>query len=196
MNTDGSLADYLAVDSISDTTDLLWLRQQAEAVKSSGQKGMEIGTIVHGILEEWLRARKEDEEIFLQGEGVRIDQALKIVEWLDMHECEVEEVEVSIYHPDLLYGGQIDCIAKRGNSLLILDWKSGKGIYNSMAIQLAGYAMAYEKITGQTINEAWVLRSAVDTTFEAKKVKNLEIAKTMFMNLQACKEINNQIEWE
>ena len=90
-----------------------------------------------------------------------------------MHECESEDLEVNVYHPHLLYGGQVDCVARRGDSLLLLDWKSGKGIYDSYAGQLGGYVMAYETMTGERVDEAWVLRSDVEVNFEAKKVADL-----------------------
>jgi hypothetical protein len=188
LESNGALADYLSVDSISDTTDLLWLRQQAEKVKSSSQKGLETGTEVHRILDEWLTAKKNGEEPFLQADPSHITQAKKIIDWLDMHECEIQDVEVNVYHPELLYAGQVDCIARRGNSLLLLDWKSGRGIYNSYAGQIGGYIMCYEAMTGERINEGWILRSDVDGNFEAKQVEDLQIAKAFFVNMQATKQ--------
>ena len=196
LQPNGAITDYLSVDGLIDKTDLLRLRQQAEAVKSSSQKGLATGTEVHRILDEWLTAKKDGEEPLLQAEKSHIEQARKIVEWLDMHECEIEEAEVNVYHPELLYGGQVDCIARRGNSVLLLDWKSGRGIYNSYAAQLGGYVMAYEAMTGEQVSEAWVLRSDVDGNFEAKQVADLEVAKMLFVNLQVCKETFERIAWE
>ena len=192
----GFAEDMESDDWRGDTSDLLWLRQQAEQVKSSSQKGLATGTEVHRILDEWLTDKKEGVEPFLQGEKSHIEQARKIVEWLDMHECEIEEAEVNVFHPELLYGGQVDCIARRGNSVLLLDWKSGRGIYNSYAAQLGGYVMAYEAMTGEQVSEAWVLRSDVDGNFEAKQVADLEVAKMLFVNLQVCKETFERIAWE
>lgn len=196
LETDGALASCLEVGSISDATDLLWLRQQAEKFKSSSQKGLETGTQVHRILDEWLTAKKDGEEPWFQGEKAHIDQARKIVDWLDMHECEIEDLEVNVYHPHLLYGGQVDCVARRGDSLLLLDWKSGKGIYDSYAGQLGGYVMAYETMTGERVDEAWVLRSDVEGNFEAKKVADLLIAKAFFVNMQIAKQTFETIQWE
>ena len=196
LKPDGMLLGFTDDTVLGDINDLLWLRQQAEQVKSSSQKGLATGTEVHRILDEWLTAKKDGDDPFVQAEKSHIDQARKIVEWLDMHECEIEEAEVSVYHPELLYGGQVDCIARRGNSVLLLDWKSGRGIYNSYAAQLGGYVMAYEAMTGERVSEAWVLRSDVDGNFEAKQVADIEVAKMLFRNLQACKETFEQIAWE
>ena len=192
----GFAEDMESNDWRGDTSDMLWLRQQAEKVKSSSQKGLETGTEVHRILNEWLTAKKDGDDPFLQAEKSHIEQARKIIEWLDMHECEILDVEVNVYHPELLYGGQVDCIARRGNSLLLVDHKSGRGIYNSYAGQLGGYVMAYEAMTGERVDEGWVLRSDVDGNFEAKQVSDLQIAKSFFVNMQVTKQTFEALNWE
>ena len=125
-----------------------------------------------------------------------IEPARRIVDWLDMHECDILETEVQIYHPTMLYGGQIDCVARRGESLLILDWKSGKGIYNDAAAQIGGYAMAYEALTGERVDEGWVLQSTPDNVFAAYRIPDLYLAKSLFVNLQVVKDLWDQIDWE
>jgi len=192
----GFAEDMESNDWRGDTSDMLWLRQQAEKVKSSSQKGLETGTEVHRILDEWLTAKKDGDDPFLQAEKSHIEQARKIIDWLDMHECEILDVEVNVYHPELLYGGQVDCIARRGNSLLLVDHKSGRGIYNSYAGQLGGYVMAYEAMTGERVDEGWVLRSDVDGNFEAKQVSDLQIAKSFFVNMQVTKQTFEALNWE
>ena len=179
-----------------DARDLLALRQQAEAIKTPSQIGMEIGNKVHGMLKEWLQARIDGVDAFITIDPQIRDQAAAIVNWLDQHECEILDVEVNVFHPEGLYGGQVDCIARRGNSLLVLDWKSGKGIYKDYAAQVAAYIMAYEAMTGLTVSEGWVLRSGVDGSFEAQKIADLAAAKRLFVNLQTTKESWDAITWE
>jgi hypothetical protein len=170
------------------------LRQDAEAIKTPSQVGMAVGTEVHSMLQDWLQARMDGTEVFLSGD--HIEQARRIVDWLDQHECEILDVEVNLYHPVMLYGGQVDCIARRGNSLLVLDWKSGKGVYKDYAAQVAAYAMAYQSMTGERVDEGWVLRSGVDGSFEALKIADLGAAKLLFMHLMTTKESWDTIEWE
>ena len=153
---------------ITDVEKLAALRQEAEAIKTPSQTGMAIGTQVHAMLQEWLQARIDGVEPYIVASPDIRDQAAQVVNWLDQHECVVLDVEVDVYHPTLLYGGQVDCIARRGNSLLVLDWKSGKGIYKDYAAQVAAYAMAYEAMTGETVDEGWVIRSGVDGSFAAQ----------------------------
>ena len=178
----------------SRTRPAIQLRKEAEAIKTPSQVGMAVGTEVHSMLQDWLQSKIDGTEVFLSGD--HIEQARRIVTWLDQHECEILDVEVNVFHPMLLYGGQVDCIARRGNSLMVLDWKSGKGIYKDYAAQVAAYAMAYECMTGEVVNEGWVLRSGVDGSFEAQKIADLDVAKMLFINLHTTKATWDVIQWE
>ena len=176
-----------------------YFRSQFEAIPNPGDIARDFGVGMHSTLEEWLRAKAAGEEPFLDYEvhAPYIESAKKVVEWLDKHEVEeILDVEVNIYHPSLLYGGQVDCVARRGNSVLLLDWKSGKGIYKDAAVQIAAYAMAYEVLTGETVNEGWVVRSGRTGEFEAKRVVDLDLAKQTFLHLQAVREGWDEIQWE
>ena len=173
---------------------LLALRKEAEAIKTPSQVGMAVGTEVHSMLQDWLQSKIDGTEVFLSGD--HIEQARRIVTWLDQHECEIVDVEVNVFHPTMLYGGQVDCVARRGNRLMVLDWKSGKGIYKDYAAQVAAYAMAYQCMTGEVVNEGWVLRRGVDGSFEAQKIADLDVAKMLFINLHTTKATWDTIQWE
>jgi len=170
-------------------------RHLAEEVPTPGEVARVAGTQIHTNVDDWLKAKMSDTEPFLTHDEY-VEPARKIVEWLDKHECEILETEVQIYHPTMLYGGQIDCVARRGGSLLILDWKSGKGVYNNAAAQIGGYAMAYEMLTGERVDEGWILQSTPDNVFAAYKIPDLYLATALFCNFQTSKELWDQIVWE
>ena len=194
LTDDGWMADFVRSGDKPNEYEVLRYRQEVEEIKTPSQVGMAVGNEIHTMLQEWLQSKIDGTDVFLDGN--RIEQARRIVDWLDHHECEIEDVEVNVYHPVMLYGGQVDCIAHRGNSLLVLDWKSGKGIYKDYAAQVAAYAMAYEHMTGTKVDEGWVLRSGVDGAFEARKIADLGTAKILFMNLMTTKETWDATEWE
>ena len=185
--------DFLRSTSQGNREDIVRYRQEVEEIPTPGDVAREWGTGVHATLEEWLRAKQDGEMPFLEGEYIAAAQP--IVEWLDKHECEIMDVEVKVYHPTLLYGGTVDCIARRGGVPIVLDWKSGRAIYKDAAAQVAGYALVYEVMTGERVDEAWVLRSGKDG-FEAKRVKNLDVAKWLFVNLHSARENWDSVEWE
>ena len=57
------------------------------------------------------------------------------------------EVERPVWHPQFLYAGTIDLIGRRGNELIVLDWKRSKALYRSNMAQVVAYAMALSATT-------------------------------------------------
>ena len=51
-------------------------------------------------------------------------------------------------------------------------------------------------MTGERVDEGWVLRSDVDGNFEAKQVSDLQIAKSFFVNMQVTKQTFEALNWE
>ena len=107
----------------------------------------------------------------------------------------VEDSEVSVFHPELRYAGQIDCVARCGDRVIIIDWKSGKEIYPSHAMQVAAYAMAYSEMTGLEVSEAWVVKASPITGFEANQVVDLAQAQKAFIAMQETKRNADRIKW-
>ena len=192
VTDDGWITDLIRTDGTPAADELVRYRQEVEEMPTPGSIARDFGTGVHKTLEEWLKAYQNNEMPFIEDEYM--EQAAPIVDWLHRHECEILDVEALVYHPTLLYGGQIDCVARRGNSILVCDWKSGKGIYKNAAAQVAAYALAYTAITGVKVDEGWVLRSGKDG-FEAKRIADLDVAGWLFVNLHSVKENWNKIEW-
>ena len=159
------------------------LRQQATDAPSKGSISRDYGTAVHGVVEQWLNCElgRGPEPYF---EDAHYKPAQQIVEWMRKHEWEILDVEATVYEPSGGYAGTVDCIASRGDTTAIFDWKTGGAIYPESALQIAGYACAYEAITDQTIpayqvNEGYILRSNADG-LEVKRVTNFDHAKTTF----------------
>ena len=175
-----------------DTSDFVRFRQEVEEIPTPGKVSSEFGVGVHAALES-----------VLTGEGevpVKYADAVDaVMGWLNKGGPDgpyvVEDVEVNVFHPELLYAGQIDCVARCGNRVIIIDWKSGRGIYDSHAMQVAAYAMAYEAMTGEAVAEAWVVQSGRHG-FAAKRVKDLIPAQKAFIAMQEAKRNVRFIDWD
>jgi hypothetical protein len=191
----GWIAKILSGGGADDRPTTAEYRQEVEAIPTPGEISRVAGVNIHENVDDWLNAKLSDTDPYLTHDEYT-EPARRIVEWLDMHECEILETEVMVYHPTMLYGGQIDCVAKRGDSLLIFDWKSGKGVYNNAAAQIGGYAMAYEAMTGERVDEGWVLQSTPDNVFAAYQIPDLYLAQALFCNFQTSKELWDQIKWK
>jgi len=172
--------------------DLFRYRQEVEEIPTPGKVSSEFGVGVHAALES-----------VLTGEGevpVKYADAVDaVMGWLNKGGPDgpyvVEDVEVNVFHPELLYAGQIDCVARCGNRVIIIDWKSGRGIYDSHAMQVAAYAMAYEAMTGEAVAEAWVVQSGRHG-FAAKRVRDLIPAQKAFIAIQEAKRNVRFIDWD
>lgn len=163
-----------------------YLRQEVEAIPTPGNVARDFGTGVHASLESVLRG---DEEAEIPAEYANAVSA--VLTWLEKGGSDgpyiVEDTEVNVFHPELLIGGQIDCVARIGNRPVIIDWKSGRDIYPNHAIQIAAYAMCYEAITGEEVAEAWVVKSGLHG-FAAKRVEDLAPAQKAFIALKEVKQ--------
>lgn len=167
-------------------------RQEVEEIPTPGKVSSEFGVGVHAALES-----------VLTGEGevpVKYADAVDaVMGWLQKGGPDgpyvVEDVEVNVFHPELLYAGQIDCVARCGNRVIIIDWKSGRDIYENHAMQIAAYAMAYEAMTGEEVAEAWVVKSGRHG-FAAKRVRDLAPAQKAFIAIQETKRNARFIDWD
>ena len=161
-------------------------RQEVEEIPTPGNVARDFGTGVHKSLEQVLRG---DEEAEIPAQYANAVSA--VLTWLEKGGSDgsyvVEATEANVFHPELLVGGQIDCIARIGNRAVIIDWKSGKDIYPNHAIQIAAYAMCYEAMTGEEVAEAWVVKASPITGFAAKRVEDLIPAQKAFIALQEVK---------
>ena len=206
-NGEGILAQFIK-DGFA-TASLDEIQQAAKAYPNHAEQAREIGTGIDKAVELLLKGHKEGltslageaagnewEKLFGSDSGVSktdlqnmsetvATTAGHIAEWVIKNEWEVVDVEPTLYHPTLLYAGTADCIARRGDELAVLDWKTGK-TYNNHAAQLGGYALAYEAITGVPINSGYLVH-AINDEFVVYRVSEFQTAKELFVALLRTK---------
>jgi hypothetical protein len=111
------------------------------------------GTLVHDYLEAQLKGTAKP-ELTPQAEQI-VANANRL---LEMYEVEVLHTECTVYGglgeiDKTGYAGTLDLIVEmlipgRGRKRLVADWKTSKGVYDSMAAQCAAYRFADKLITG------------------------------------------------
>ena len=109
------------------------------------------------------------------------DQSLNI-QWL--------ATELTVWDDDLLGAGTVDGIGWSPTGWVIADWKTGRGHYPEMALQLSAYAAMFGRITGETITHGYVVRFPREqpsdgATFEARQVADLKLGWTRYQALVA-----------
>lgn len=103
---------------------------------NSSRKAMSTGTTVHSIVEAY---KTTGEEL----EGIPDDfklYATAFYKFMKDHKVEIIEQEKTIFDPEHKVAGTLDMYAKIGDSLHILDIKTGKDIYNEVSLQLSSYS--------------------------------------------------------
>lgn len=99
------------------------------------------GTQVHEWVESHIQGKQpEIPEIDAIKSG--IDAYLK---WESMTKLKIVEQEISLVSEAHQFGGTPDAIGQIDNELCLLDWKTSKGVYQDMLIQLAAYRLLWEE---------------------------------------------------
>ena len=95
------------------------------------------GTDVHAIAEELIHGREVEVPAHLQ------DHVDGYVRFLDEWQPEAILTEHPVAHRHWWYAGKFDAIVRMPDGeVLLLDWKTSKGVYGETALQTAAYANA------------------------------------------------------
>ena len=179
------------IDPEDENRYLEWVdAKREEARKAHTVKrdtGADFGTRSHEMIASFLR----DEMITVPEELTPVYEAF--IDWHDWHYASgltIHMSETIVYSETYKYGGTVDAIAERDGKLVVIDWKTSNynaklktGIYPEMALQVGAYALALEEMTGEKVEEAWVVRfGKKEPEFEAKPVLELHSAKRGFVD--------------
>ena len=97
-----------------------------------------IGTLAHALIQSHLTAEELDMSDF---SPVQVDQAenaiLSFFEWKKKHELEPLQCEAPFVSDEMKYGGTIDCYCLLDGKATLLDFKTGKAIYDEYFVHPA-----------------------------------------------------------
>ena len=120
-------------------------KEHAKALKEAG----EIGTDLHGMIEAYCRR--------LLGETVA-DPVVKndrayfaysgFEEWAKSVDLKPVSTEAMVYSKTHGYAGTFDLLAYVNGKLTIIDWKTGRAIYQEHRLQSVAYRMALAEMSG------------------------------------------------
>ena len=127
-----------------------WSRKEAlkgEDPNKIRDVAAEIGTLAHALIEEYLGLTYEtvepkpvDRDEYTKADLKKANKSFQAyMEWEGKQEIEVLKSELQLPHPYLMYGGTIDMIATLDGELTLVDFKTGKNVYNDHVIQVAAY---------------------------------------------------------
>lgn len=120
-------------------------------------KAAEVGTLAHYMIECELSGKEPD---LTEYSPELIDKAenclISWYEWRKSHDLEPILIEEPMVSERYKFGGTIDCCCILNGTKTLLDFKTGKGIYPSMLVQLSAYRNLLEE-NGHSIQQAVIL---------------------------------------
>ena len=123
-------------------------------------------------------------------------------EFTASHNIEWLATEMVVWDSDLAVAGTVDAIGRSPNGWVICDWKTSKGHYPEMALQLSAYAAMFTQLTGNPVAEGYVVRfpreqpEADNPTFDARKVADLDQGWRLYQNLVSQATYLDSNPWE
>jgi len=139
----------------------LW--EQGKDPRKASKEACDIGTLTHELIEHWIFGQDEYEP----EEGVTNQMIIdasdglnKYIKWSEDNNVEYLESEIRVVSEEYQYGGTADCIAKIDGEIVLIDFKTSKGVYDSHLVQLGAYKNVIEEQTGYKIDRCMVVRIA------------------------------------
>jgi hypothetical protein len=119
----------------------------------------DIGTIAHFLIECFLHGHEAELSDFCQADIDKANIAFgNFRTWWDAEGLTVLEPEVQLVSEEHLFGGTIDAPSRdRDGKIVLLDWKTSKGIWPAHKFQLA----AYEKLWNECRPDMKVQRRGI-----------------------------------
>lgn len=137
----------------------------------------DIGTLAHAYIMAHHKGEKVDDSCYSKDQ---IDQAanslLSYYEWEKGHTIKPLLIEEILISKEYGYGGTPDLVCILDGKLTLLDFKTGKGIYEEMHYQVGG---AYRKLVeeaGHKVEQVIILNipRSEDESFKVQYVNNFE----------------------
>jgi hypothetical protein len=127
--------------------------------RKARDQAADIGTICHFLIECFLHGHEADLSDFSPTDIEKANIAFaNFRKWWDAEGLTVLEPEVQLVSEEHLFGGTIDAPSRdRDGKIVLLDWKTSKGIWPAHKFQLA----AYEKLWNENRPDQIVQRRGI-----------------------------------
>lgn len=100
----------------------------------------DVGTLAHKMVECYFTGEDVDYSNYSANVKEKAENCMKsFYAWTKSHKVEPIENEIQLVSEQFQYGGTIDCYCRINDEIYLLDFKTGKALYNEQLIQLAAY---------------------------------------------------------
>jgi hypothetical protein len=135
-------------------------QQARKAADAQKREAGDIGTQVHEAIRSFFRGIEYD-ITKLPVQGAKAYSAF--LDWINEHDFKCDQTEIKLYHPEYDYCGTADAIGIMDGERVLIDWKTGSGIYPEASMQAAAYCKAlyieaWDEMPAIEYNKAYIIR--------------------------------------
>lgn len=156
-----------------------------------------VGTLAHALIQAHLQGEELDTSTF---SPVQVDLAenavISFYEWASRHTIEPIICEIPMVSEKLKFGGTVDCYCKLDGKPTLVDFKTGKAIYEEYFVQTSAYRELLEE-HGYPVEEIKILRVGRDETegFEERSITDSSKYFEIFQSLLKVYYIKREVGW-
>lgn len=156
-----------------------------------------IGTLSHQMVQDSLQGQETDTSDYSKNEISLAENAiLSFFSWKKQHEIEAILCETPMVSEAFRYGGTVDCYCKLDSIPTLLDFKTGKTIYQDHFVQLAAYKNILVE-HGYPVEQCRILRIGRDESegFEERSIESTAKYFDIFKNLLSVYYLKKEVGW-
>jgi len=178
-------------------------------------KAADAGTLAHLLVELWIHSKKGERLSLAKKTPITLTKTYNypleiaekahqsfqgFIEWAHQWKLDVVETECRLVSNEFSFGGTVDCIASIGTrgrkQLVLLDWKTSKGIYADYLCQVAAYGILWhEHYPDRPLDSYHLVRFDKETgDYHHHQWQNLVEAQQLFLKLRECYELLKTVE--
>ena len=156
-----------------------------------------VGTLAHAMVQAHLQGEQIDLSVF---SPVQVDLAqnavLSYLEWESRHTIKPIICEVPMVSEKMRFGGTVDCYCELDGIPTLLDFKTGKAIYDEYFVQTSAYKELLLE-HGYPVERVQILRIGRDETegFEERAVTDTSKYFEIFTRLLDIYYLKKALRW-
>lgn len=157
-----------------------------------------VGTLAHEMVQAHLQGFEVDTSMY---SPIQVDLAsnavLSFLEWQSRHTIQPIICETPMVSAKLRFGGTVDCYCLLDGVPTLLDFKTGKAIYDEYFVQVSAYKELLLE-AGHPVERVQILRIGRDETegFEERAITDTTKYFNIFANLLDIYYIKKQLGWK
>lgn len=168
------------------------LGRDGKELERTRQGAADAGTVAHAMAECHLTGRVLDLSNIPPDIVTTAARSFGLFrDWWDASGYEALHTELQMVSERWQVGGTLDILAGKDGRRILLDLKTSKRIYPEMYVQVATYAAMYEEVTGEHVDECYILRIGKedDATIEIKPVHRRAECVAAFVALHVARRL-------